>query len=188
MISEKSIALSLDGQVAAIPEAIEGYGNINNDKIMKKYFDLKEKAVDIKSTDEITNFATLKAVVEDMQKNKDALGIKGVFSSTSMAAGNQWRWQTHTVNVPLFFEFYNQDPTANPVVTGLNDKTITFEYGKNYQNIMDLYVNNSVIAKTLLDSKTVDDAMAEFALEHSAMVQNGNWAAGQILGTTGNKV
>ena len=44
---------------------------------MKKYFDLKEKAVDIKSTDEISNFATLKAVVEDMQKNKDALGIKG---------------------------------------------------------------------------------------------------------------
>jgi raffinose/stachyose/melibiose transport system substrate-binding protein len=40
----------------------------------------------------------------------------------------------------------------------------------------------------LLGSKSVDDSMAEFALGQSAMVQNGNWAWGQISGVTGNTV
>jgi raffinose/stachyose/melibiose transport system substrate-binding protein len=40
----------------------------------------------------------------------------------------------------------------------------------------------------LLGAKTVDESMAEFALGQCAMVQNGNWAAGQILGVAGNKV
>ena len=53
---------------------------------------------------------------------------------------------------------------------------------------MDLYTNNSLTAKTLLGGKTVDESMAEFALGQCAMVQNGNWAAGQILGVAGNKV
>jgi raffinose/stachyose/melibiose transport system substrate-binding protein len=56
------------------------------------------------------------------------------------------------------------------------------------KNIMDLYTNNSLTAKTLLGGKTVDESMAEFALGQCAMVQNGNWAAGQILGVTGNTV
>ena len=63
------MALKLDGKVAAIPYAVEGYGIIYNDEIMKKYFALADKAVAISSTDEINNFDTLKAVVEDMQKN-----------------------------------------------------------------------------------------------------------------------
>lgn len=155
---------------------------------MRKYFELPNKAVAISSAEEINNFATLKAVVEDMQKNKDALGIKGVFASTSMSAGNQWRWQTHTVNVPLFYEYSEKDPSASPLMTGLNSSTFDFKYNENFKNLMDLYTNNSVTEKTLLGSKSVDDSMAEFALGQCAMVQNGNWAAAQILGTAGNKV
>ena len=40
-----------------------------------------------------------------MQANKDKLGIEGVFASTSMAAGNAWRWETHLANLPLYYEF-----------------------------------------------------------------------------------
>ena len=138
--------------------------------------------------DEIKDFATLKAVVEDMQAKKDALGIKGVFASTSMAAGNQWRWQTHAVNVPLYQEFLDINPNESTITTGLAQKEIAFKYGKQFQNLMDLYTNNSLTAKTLLGSKTVDEAMAEFALGQCAMVQNGNWGASQILGVDGNKV
>ena len=58
----------------------------------------------------------------------------------------------------------------------------------NYRNIFDLYLNNSVTAKGLLGSKSVDDSMAEFALGRVAMVQNGNWAWGQISGVDGNTV
>ncbi len=188
LLADKSMALKLDGVVSAIPYAVEGYGIIYNDAIMRKYFELPNKAVAISSAEEINNFATLKAVVEDMQKNKDALGIKGVFASTSMSAGNQWRWQTHTVNVPLFYEYSEKDPSASPLMTGLNSSTFDFKYNKNFKNLMDLYTNNSVTEKTLLGSKSVDDSMAEFALGQCAMVQNGNWAAAQILGTAGNKV
>ena len=188
ILADKSMALKLDGKVSAIPYAVEGYGIIYNASIMAKYFALPNKNTKVNSMDEINNFATLKAVVEDMQANKDALGIKGVFASTSMAAGNQWRWQTHTVNVPLYKEFLDDAPNANPLATGLAQDTITFKYSDNYKNIMDLYTNNSLTAKTLLGAKTVDESMAEFALGQCAMVQNGNWAAGQILGVAGNKV
>lgn len=188
LLADKSMALKLDGVVSAIPYAVEGYGIIYNDAIMRKYFELPNKAVALSSAEEINNFATLKAVVEDMQKNKDALGIKGVFASTSMSAGNQWRWQTHTVNVPLFYEYSEKDPSASPLMTGLNSSTFDFKYNENFKNLMDLYTNNSVTEKTLLGSKSVDDSMAEFALGQCAMVQNGNWAAAQILGTAGNKV
>ena len=188
LLADKSMALKLDGVVSAIPYAVEGYGIIYNDAIMRKYFELPNKAVAISSAEEINNFATLKAVVEDMQKNKDALGIKGVFASTSMSAGNQWRWQTHTVNVPLFYEYSEKAPSASPLMTGLNSSTFDFKYNENFKNLMDLYTNNSVTEKTLLGSKSVDDSMAEFALGQCAMVQNGNWAAAQILGTAGNKV
>ena len=53
---------------------------------------------------------------------------------------------------------------------------------------MDLYTNNSLTAKTLLGAKTVDESMAEFALGQCAMVQNGNWAWGQISSVEGNVV
>ena len=105
-----------------------------------------------------------------------------------MSAGNQWRWQTHTVNVPLFYEFSEKDPSASPLTTGLASAELAFKYGDNFKALMDLYTNNSVTEKTLLGSKSVDDSMAEFALGQCAMVQNGNWAAAQILGTPGNKV
>ena len=186
ILGDKSMALKVEDKVAAIPYAVEGYGIIYNNAIMNKYFALD--GAKAKSMDDIKNFDTLKAVVEDMQAKKDALGIKGVFASTSMSAGNQWRWQTHTVNVPLYKEFLDIDANASPLATGLVQDTIAFKYGKNMKNIMDLYTNNSLTAKSLLGAKTVDESMAEFALGQCAMVQNGNWAAGQILGVTGNKV
>lgn len=188
LLADTSMALKYDGKVAAIPYAVEGYGIIYNDAIMRAYFSLPNKAVSISSTEEINSFELLKAVAEDMTKNKDALGIKGVFASTSMSAGNQWRWQTHTVNVPLYYEFAEKNPSATPLENGLATADFTFKYNENFKNLMDLYTQNSTTAISLLGSKSTDDSMAEFALGQCAMVQNGNWAAAQILGTPGNKV
>lgn len=105
-----------------------------------------------------------------------------------MSAGNQWRWQTHTVNVPVYYEFLEKNPTSSPLETGLAAECFDFVYNGNFKNLMDLYTNNSLTPKNLLGSKSVDDSMAECALGQCAMVQNGNWAAAQILGTPGNKV
>ena len=71
---------------------------------MDKYIALSNKKADITSVDDINNFDILREVVEDMQANKDKLGIDGVFASTSMASGNRWRWDTHLANLPFYYE------------------------------------------------------------------------------------
>jgi raffinose/stachyose/melibiose transport system substrate-binding protein len=182
------MALTMATRFLRSRTAVEGFGIIYNDAIMRKYFALADKAVSISSAEEIKDFATLKAVVEDMTKHKSQLGIEGVFASTSLSAGNQWRWQTHLVNVPLYYEFAENKNYDNAVLAGLASSTITFKYGKNFQNIFDLYLQNSLTKPGLLGSKSVDDSMAEFALGKVAMVQNGNWGASQILGVKGNTV
>jgi raffinose/stachyose/melibiose transport system substrate-binding protein len=182
-LSDKSMAVTDGGGVFGIPYVVEGYGIIYNNAIMTKYFALP--GAKAKSMDEINNFATLKAVVEDMTVQKAKLGIKGVFSSTSLKPGEDWRWQTHLADLPVFYEFRdNKIDIKDPAAT----MEIKFQYSDNFKNIFDLYLNNSVTSPKLLGSKSVDDSMAEFALGESAMVQNGNWAWGQISGVDGNTV
>jgi len=182
-LSDKSMAVTDGDGVYGIPYVVEGYGIIYNNAIMTKYFALD--GAKAKSMDEINTFAKLKDVVEDMTAKKDQLGIKGVFSSTSLKPGEDWRWQTHLANVPVYYEFRdNKVDIKNSEAT----MEIKFQYADNFKNIFDLYLNNSVTDPKLLGSKSVDDSMAEFALGQSAMVQNGNWAWGQISGVDGNVV
>lgn len=164
--------------VYGIPYVEEGYGIIYNQAIMDKYFALD--GAKAKSVDEINNFAKLKEVVEDMQAKKDQLGIDGVFASTSLAPGEDWRWQTHLANLPIYYEYKDKD------VSNLDE--IDFTYSDNFKNIFDLYINNSTCEPALLGSKTVSDSMAEFALGKAAMVQNGNWGWSQIAEVEGNTV
>ncbi|MBR2039868.1 MAG: carbohydrate ABC transporter substrate-binding protein, partial [Clostridia bacterium] len=115
-------------------------------------------------------------------------GIEGVFASTSLSSGEDWRWQTHLLNVPLYYEMTENDNENDPTLNLLDAKEIKHNYSENFQNLFDLYINNSVTAKTLLGSKSVADSMAEFALGQVAMVQNGNWGWSQISGVKGNTV
>ena len=183
-LTDKGLAVTVDGKAYGIPYVVEGYGIIYNNAIMDKYFALEDKGTDYKSMDEIVGFDALKAVVEDMQAHKAELGIDGVFASTSLKTGEDWRWQTHLANIPVYHEF----TAGNVDLTSDATKKIEFKYGENFKNIFDLYINNSVIEPKLLGTKKVDDSMAEFALGKCAMVQNGNWAWGQISGVKGNKV
>lgn len=183
-LKDKNLAVSSDGKVYGIPYVVEGYGIIYNQKILDAYFALPEKATKYNSADEITNFKALKAVVEDMQKNKDKLGIDGVFAATSLKTGEDWRWQTHLMNIPVTLEFMNKGLD----LTGEGYKTIDFRFSDNFKNIFDLYINNSTTDKKQLGTLDVTSSMAEFALGKCAMVQNGNWGASQILGVSGNKV
>lgn len=187
-LTDKSLAVTSGEGVYGIPYVVEGYGIIYNDAVMKKYFALSDKAVSINSADQINNFNLLKQVVEDMTKHKDELGIKGVFASTSLKAGEQWRWQTHLANVPFYYEFKDNKQYDNTVLAGLAANNIEFKYADNFKNVFDLYLNNSCTDRKLLGSKSVDDSMADFALGNAAMVQNGNWAWAQIKGVSGNTV
>lgn len=183
-LSDKSLAVTSGSGVYGIPYVVEGYGLIYNKAITDKYFGLASKKVPYSSMEEINTFAKLKALAEDMQANAKNLGIKGVFASTSLKPGEDWRWQTHLANVPVYYEFKNNNVDLGSDAT----KKISFQYGKEFQNIFDLFLNNSVSDRKQAGTKTVTDSMSEFALEECVMVQNGNWAWGQVAGVTGNKV
>ena len=86
-LTDKDLAVKNKNGVYGIPYVVEGYGIIYNDAIMRRYFELDDKAVSISKASDIKSFETLKAVVEDMTKHKKELGIDGVFASTSMSSG-----------------------------------------------------------------------------------------------------
>ncbi len=182
-LSDPSLALRTEEGVFGIPYVVEGYGIIYNQEITDRYFALPNRATSVKSMEEIKNFETLKAVVEDMTRNKSALGIKGVFAATSLKSGEDWRWQTHLANVPMHYEFSEDGKGLTTI-----PETADFRYAGEFKKLFDLYVNNSTVDKKLLGSKEVADSMAEFALGQCAMVQNGNWAYAQISGISGNVV
>ncbi len=186
-LSDKNLAIKNSDGVYGIPYVVEGYGIIYNNAIMEKYFALKDKAVSISKAEEITNFKLLKEVAEDMTKHKQELGIDGVFASTSMAGGEQWRWTTHLLNMPIYYEMKEKSDEST-ISSAYNAKTIDFKYSENFKNIFDLYINNSTTEKGLLSGKSVENSMSEFALGKAAMVQNGNWAWDQISKVKGNTV
>ena len=186
-LSDKELAIKTAEGVFGIPYVVEGYGIIYNNAIMDKYFALKDKAVTISKAEEITNFKLLKEVVEDMTKHKQELGIDGVFASTSMSGGEQWRWTTHLLNMPVYYEMKDKSDDS-AITSAYSAKDIDFKYSENFKNIFDLYVNNSTTEKGLLSGKSVENSMAEFALGKAAMVQNGNWAWDQISKVSGNTV
>ena len=178
-LTDTSMALTDESGVAyGSPLGIEGYGLIYNAAILNKYFALEgAKAT---SVDEIKGFAKLKEVVEDMQARKADLGIEGAFACISLASGEDWRWQTHLANYPVFYEFRDKGVT--------DAKEIALTYSDNYKQIFDLYLNNSTVAPSAAAAKTVTDSMADFALGKCAFVQNGNWAWSQISEVEGNTV
>ncbi|AIE82859.1 ABC transporter substrate-binding protein [Actinotignum schaalii] len=178
-MTDKDMALKGDdGKIYGVPHAVEGFGIIYNDAILQKYFALP--GAKAKSVDEIKNFDKLKEVADDMQAKKDELGIKGAFAVTSLSPNEDWRWQTHLMNWPLFYELRDK---------GVQDTgSIEGTYLDNMKKIFDLYLTDSTVDPSQTTAKAVTDSMAEFALGQVAFVQNGNWAWSQIDGVDGNTV
>ncbi|WNM28530.1 ABC transporter substrate-binding protein [Demequina capsici] len=172
---DQSMALTSDdgSQVLGIPYVIETYGIIYNKALLDEYFAADWSTV--KSIDDLDNFAALKTVADEIQANKDALGVDGAFTSAGFDSSSDWRFKTHLANLPLYYEFKADGVTGQPA-------TITGEYLPNYKQIFDLYITDSTTAPTLLSGKTIDDANSEFALAKAVFYQNGTWAYGDISG------
>lgn len=166
-LANRDVALKDGDKVVGVPYVMETYGLIYNKDILNKYFALDgAKAT---SMDEIDNFDTLKAVADDMQSRKDELGIKGAFTSAGFDSSSDWRFKTHLANLPLYYEFKDDNVTEQPA-------TIKGTYLPNYKKIFDLYIADSTTDPTQLSAKTGDDANSEFALGEAAFYQNGTWA------------
>lgn len=183
-ISDPSLAISSGDGVYGLPAVVEGYGIIYNKAITDKYFALENRNTSYTSMEDIKSFEALSLLVRDMTQHKDALGIRGVFASTSLKSGEDWRFHTHLANMPIYYEFVDREIELGQS----NVDTVAFSYAAEFKNLFDLYLNNSTTDPKLLGSKQVADSMSEFALGQCAMVQNGNWAWSQIAGISGNTV
>ena len=183
-LNDPELAITSGEGVYGIPAVVEGYGIIYNKEITDRYFALSGRSTTFTSMDDINSFSKLSALVRDMTARKDELGIKGVFASTSLKSGEDWRFQTHLANLPIYYEFKDKkiDITKDDL------SKVDFSYNEKYKQLFDLYLQNSTTDPKLLGSKQVADSMAEFALGQCAMVQNGNWAYSQIAGVSGNTV
>jgi len=146
------------GELAAIGYCYECFGIIVNKTLLEKAGH---------SIDEIKDFASLKAVVEDIHTRAAELGFDA-FTSAGLDGSSSWRFSGHLANMPLFYEFRDDGVTAQPA-------TITGKYLENYKNIWDLYINNSATEPSQLAKATGDQAEAEFGEGKAAFYQNGSW-------------
>ena len=157
-------ALKDGDEVKGIAMAVETYGIITNTKL------LKEAGYTV---DDIQSFDDLKKVAEDITARKDVLGF-AAFTSAGMDGSSDWRFKTHLANLPIYFEYQDENETSTDAIKGT--------YLDNYKNIFDLYINNSTCDPKELASKTGDDSEAEFINGEAVFFQNGSWEYGNVVG------
>ena len=158
-LTSEAFALKEGDAVKGVAYVVETYGIIANTKLLEKagY-----------TVADITNFASLKKVAEDIQARKAELGLDGAFTSAGMDGSSDWRFKTHLANMPIYYEYKADGIGATEAIKGT--------YLDNYKMIWDLYIDNGTCDKTLLASKTGNDAVAEFVGEKAVFYQNGTWA------------
>ena len=146
------------GELKSVGYCYESFGIIVNKALLEKAGH---------SLDEIKDFASLKSVVEDIHANADTLGFDA-FTASGLDSSSSWRFSGHLANMPLFYEFRDDDVTEQPA-------EITGAYLENYKNIWDLYINNSATDPATLSSSTGDEATAQFKEGKAVFYQNGTW-------------
>lgn len=151
-------ALKDDGKVYGVAFVYEAYGLITNKKLLA---DAGYKVEDIK------DFASLKRIAEDIHKRAAQLGFDA-FTSSGLDSSSAWRFSGHLTNLPLYYEFTENNVTAQPAA-------IKGTYLENLKAVWDLYIHNSATDPKALTSKTGADAEAEFKTGKAVFYQNGTW-------------
>lgn len=151
-----------DGKVKSVAYVIETYGLIYNKELLSKAgYEQKD----------ITNFASLKAAVEDISSRKDELGFSA-FTSCGMDSSSDWRFKTHLANLPIYYEYKADGISTTDAIKGT--------YLPQYRQIWELYINNSTCEPGVISTKTADDATAEFITGKACFYQNGTWEYANI--------
>ncbi len=151
-------ALKEGNKVYGIAFVYEAYGLITNKKLLE--------TAGYKLSD-IRDFASLKRIAEDIHARSKELGFDA-FTSSGLDGSSSWRFSGHLTNLPLYYEFTENNVTAQPA-------TIQGKYLNNLKNVWDLYIQNSATDPKTLTSKTGDDAVAEFKEGKAVFYQNGTW-------------
>lgn len=165
-LATKDYALkNADGQVISIGYCLETYGIIVNKAL------LKQAGYEVS---DITNFETLKKVADDIHARAAELGFDA-FTSAGLDGSSSWRFSGHLANMPLFYEFRDDNVTTKPA-------TIKGSYLANYKNIWDLYTTDSATTGAALTTATGDQAEAEFGQGKAVFYQNGTWEFSALTG------
>ena len=146
------------GELKAIGNCFESYGIIVNKALLEKAGH---------SVEEITDFASLKAVADDIHARAAELGFDA-FSAPGLDGSSSWRFSGHLANMPLFYEFRDDNVTEQPA-------TIKGTYMDNFRNIWDLYVTDTAADPKTLTTGTADESKAQFTEGKAAFYQNGTW-------------
>ena len=170
-LKNQDFALKLDNKVIAVPYVMERYGIIYNKSLMKQYFSADWSS--IKSIEKIDNFKALKTVADEIQEHKDALGVKGAFSSAGFDSSSSKRFGDQLAHIPVYYEYRDQNTEEEP-------PTISGKYMDNFKDIFDLYLKDSTTKPSQLSSATMDDSNSEFSTKQAVFLQNGSWGYPQI--------
>ncbi|MBE6893258.1 MAG: extracellular solute-binding protein [Ruminococcaceae bacterium] len=158
-----------DGKLCSIGYCYECYGIIVNNAL------LNEAGHDVS---EITNFETLKAVVEDITARSEELGF-GAFTSNAMDGSSSWRYTGHMINLEYYYEYVDDNAAwANGTAAA---PTLTGAYMNNFRNLYDLAVANSIVDRKELANGGFD-AQAEFAEGKAVFYVQGSWEASGLEG------
>ena len=158
LVSKDYALKNANGEVISIAYCLETYGIIVNKALLEKAGH---------SLDEITNFESLKAVADDIHARASELGFDA-FTSAGLDGSSSWRFSGHLANMPLYYEFRDDNVTAQPA-------TIKGTYLDNYKAIWDLYTADSATTGAALLTATGDQAEAEFGEGKAVFYQNGTW-------------
>ena len=171
-LTSEEFALKDGSRVLGVAYVIETYGIIYNRTLLNKYFSSNWST--IKSIDKINNFDALKTVAEEIQAHKDELGVDGAFTSSGMDSSSDWRFKSHLANVPIYYEYRSDNIDKTNAIKGT--------YLENFKNIWDLYLSNATVDKSVIATKTGNDASAEFSSGRAVFYQNGTWAVSDVTG------
>ena len=140
------------GELKAIGNCYESFGIIVNTELLAQAgYTLAD----------ITNFETLKAVVEDIHGRAAELGFDA-FTTSGLCDSSSWRFSGHLATLPLHYE-----GVKSSVATITGDKLDLFK------NVWDLYINNAAADPATLSNES--DAAAEFKAGKAVFYQNGTW-------------
>jgi len=149
-------------EVAGIAYVIETYGIIYNKALLAQagY-----------TSNQIRSFNDLKMVAEDITARSDTLGFSA-FTVAGMDPSSDWRFKTHLANLPIYYEYLEDGIGTTEAIKGT--------YLDNYRMIWDLYTNYSTTSPSLLGTKIMNDAIAEFVSGKAVFFQNGTWAYNDV--------
>lgn len=158
-----------DGKLVSIGYCFECYGIIVNPDLLTKAGH---------SVEEIKNFETLKAVVEDIHARAAELGFDA-FSACDMDDSSSWRFTGHLANLEYFYEERDDGGwTECPA-------SLKGTYMENFKNLYDLCINNSTQDPTSLATGG-HDSEAEFKEGKAAFFVNGSWEYSAVSETVPN--